>query len=181
LALNHNTLISYTTNENLTSYSSPSTSDADGPKPGPSSGDASVKDRFAEAPISRLVGFQVQPPDQQLGQDSSLPLGHAVVLLPCLVHHHNPMGRVHGGLIAALADAAMGIAFGRTLLPGEDFSTIDMQIQFIRPVTTGLIRAEAKVVERGLRIGFVRCDITNQRGKIVATATCTCTLIQQND
>lgn len=87
------------------------------------------------------------------------------------------MGRVHGGLIAALADAAMGIAFGRTLFPGEDFSTIDMQVQFVRPVVTGLIRAEATVVERGLRIGFVRCEITNSRGKLVATGTCTCTVL----
>jgi len=176
-----NTLTPCETNETLTSNPSPSTGGTDVPIPGSSAIDTPVIDRFAEAPISRLVGFQVQPPDQQHGPESHLPLGYAVVLLPCLVHHHNPMGRVHGGLIAALADAAMGIAFGRTLLPGEDFSTIDMQIQFIRPVTTGLIRAEAKVVERGLRIGFVRCDITNQRSKIVATATCTCTLIQQNN
>jgi uncharacterized protein (TIGR00369 family) len=135
-------------------------------------------DRFADAPISQLVGFQVQPPISVAGGRDDLPLGHAVVSLPCGENHHNPMGRVHGGMIAALADAAMGIAFGRTLLPGEDFSTIDMQIQFVRPVTTGLIRAEAFVVERGLRIGFVRCEITNKRGKLVANATCTCTLLR---
>jgi uncharacterized protein (TIGR00369 family) len=134
-------------------------------------------DRFADAPISRLVGFQVEPPIENDAQRRDLPLGYAVVSLPCSVNHHNPMGRVHGGLIAALADAAMGIAFGRTLFPGEDFSTIDMQVQFVRPVVTDLIRAEARVVERGLRIGFVRCEITNSRGKLIATATCTCTVL----
>jgi uncharacterized protein (TIGR00369 family) len=146
---------------------------------------AEPPDRFAEAPISRLVGFQVQPPETPCvspgagpADQNRIPLGYAVVLLECSRHHHNPMGRVHGGLIAALADSAMGIAFGRTLLEGEDFSTIDMQISFIRPMKTGRIRAEAKVIERGLRIGFVRCEITNTRGKLVAVANCTCTLIR---
>ncbi len=126
-------------------------------------------DRFDSAPISRLVGFQVEPGS----------CGEAVVKLECKSHHHNPMGRVHGGLIAALADAAMGIAFGRTLSDGEDFSTIDMQISFIRPIKVGLITAHANVIERGLRIGFVKCEITNTRGKRIATASCTCTLFRE--
>jgi uncharacterized protein (TIGR00369 family) len=134
-------------------------------------------DRFADAPISQLVGFRVEPPLEEAALRRDIPLGFAVVSLDCSKNHHNPMGRVHGGMIAALADAAMGIAFGRTLFPGEDFSTIDMQVQFVRPVVTGVIRAEAKVIDRGLRVGFVRCDITNQRGKLVASATCTCTLL----
>jgi uncharacterized protein (TIGR00369 family) len=144
--------------------------------PDPKSKPAQI-DRFAEAPISQLVGFQVEAPLSGSDQRRDIPLGYAVVSLPCTTSHHNPMGRVHGGMIAALADAAMGIAFGRTLFPGEDFSTIDMQIQFVRPVVTGIIRAEATVIERGLRIGFVRCEITNSRGKLVATGTCTCTLL----
>ena len=97
-------------------------------------------ERFAEAPISRLVGFDVLPGEP----------GEATVEIQCGPHHHNPMQRVHGGLIAALADAAMGIAFGRTLLDHEDFSTIEMKINFIRPVRDGRVVAKAKVVERGL-------------------------------
>jgi len=146
-------------------------SDSSGPS------QASGSDRFADAPISQLVGFQVDPPIEDAALRRDLPLGYAVVSLPCTTIHHNPMGRVHGGMIAALADAAMGIAFGRTLFPGEDFSTIDMQVQFVRPVITGLICAEATVIDRGLRVGFVRCQITNSRGKLVATATCTCTVL----
>lgn len=87
------------------------------------------------------------------------------------------MDRVHGGVIAALADAAMGIAFGRTLLDKEDFSTIEMKVNFIRPVKVGRIVANAEVIERGLRVGFVECVVTNDRGKRVATASCTCTII----
>ena len=126
-------------------------------------------DRFCDAPISRLVGFEVQPGG----------VGEARVELNCGPHLHNPMQRVHGGAIAALADAAMGIAFGRTLLDHEDFSTIEMKVNFLRPVKEGLITADAKVLERGLRIGFVECTIKNAKGKRVATATCTCTVVSE--
>ncbi len=87
------------------------------------------------------------------------------------------MGRVHGGLVAALADAAMGIAFSRTLSDGQDFSTIEMKVNFIRPIKEGRIEAVAKVVERGLRIGFVECQIFGPNGKRIATATSTCTVV----
>ena len=87
------------------------------------------------------------------------------------------MGRVHGGLIALLADAAMGIAFARTLTDGQDFSTIEIKVNFIRPIVQGALEANARVIERGLRIGFVECEILNHRKKGVATAQCTCTVL----
>ena len=126
--------------------------------------------RFSDAPISRLVGFDVKPSDAE-------GVGEATVEINCDRRHHNPMQRVHGGLIAALADAAMGIAFGRTLIDDQDFSTIEMKINFIRPVKEGRLTAMAQVVERGLRIGFVECEIKNDRGKRIATATSTCTVV----
>ncbi|MEL6897963.1 MAG: PaaI family thioesterase [Planctomycetota bacterium] len=127
--------------------------------------------RFSDAPISRLVGFDVLSPDPTQSD------GHAVVQIESSARHHNPMGRVHGGLISALADAAMGIAFGRTLFPEQDFSTVEMSVRFMRPVREGMLTATAKVIERGLRVGFVDCEITDQRGKRIATASCTCTVL----
>lgn len=124
-------------------------------------------DPFSDAPISRLVGFDVLPG----------PAGEATVVIDCDQRHHNPMGRVHGGVVAALADAAMGIAFARTLNDTQDFSTIELKINFIRPTVAGRLEARAKVLERGLRIGFVECEVVNQRGKRVATATSTCTVL----
>jgi len=131
----------------------------------------SEADRFSNAPISQLIGFQVEPEEGPLGS------GTAVVHVDCGTQHHNPMGRVHGGMISALADAAMGIAFGRTLLEDEDFSTVEMKVNFMRPVKQGRLTAQANVVDRGLRIGFVECEVLNARGKRVATAQSTCTLI----
>ncbi len=71
----------------------------------------------------------------------------------------------------------MGIAFGRTLLESEDFSTIEMKVNFIRPVREGLLTAQAKVIQRGLRVGFLECHVTNAAGKLVATSTCTCMVV----
>src|SRR6266478_9104130 len=48
--------------------------------------------------------------------------------------HANPMGTIHGGILCYIADAAMGIAFSSTLEPGEPFTTVELKINFLRPV-----------------------------------------------
>jgi uncharacterized protein (TIGR00369 family) len=126
--------------------------------------DVSSSDRFSGAPISRLLGFDVSPNVD----------GRTVVTLNAGDQHANPMGRVHGGVIAALADAAMGTAYGRVLLEVEDFSTIELKVNFMRPVRLGRLTASARIVQRGLRIGFLDCEIHDARGKLVATGTSTC-------
>jgi uncharacterized protein (TIGR00369 family) len=126
--------------------------------------DVSSSDRFSGAPISRLLGFDISPNVD----------GRTVVTLNAGDQHANPMGRVHGGVIAALADAAMGTAYGRVLLEVEDFSTIELKVNFMRPVRLGRLTASARIVQRGLRIGFLDCEIHDARGKLVATGTSTC-------
>ncbi len=114
-----------------------------------------------------MIGFDVQPGEP----------GEAVVNLPVSERLHNPMGRVHGGVLAALADAAMGIAFGRTLDDNQDFATLDLHIHFVRAVRGNMLIAKASVRQRGLRIGFVECDITDNRQRLIATATCCCSVL----
>jgi len=129
-------------------------------------------DRFMQAPVSQLIGFQVSAPSPE-----DKLLGRADVRLDVDERFHNPMGRVHGGILSALADAAMGIAFGRMLDGNQDFSTVELHIQYMRPVKSRSIIAKAIVQQRGLRIGFVGCEIRDERGRLIATATCTCTTI----
>jgi hypothetical protein len=64
---------------------------------------------------------------------------------------------------------------GCTLLDDEDASTIEMKVNFVRPVKEAFITTEVSVIERGLRVCFSKCTISNQKGKGVATALCTCT------
>ncbi|MFM7977533.1 MAG: PaaI family thioesterase [Pirellula sp.] len=130
-------------------------------------------DRFSDAPVSRLIGFKVAQ-----GSQEDRELGRAVVELDVDVRFHNPMGRVHGGILSALADAATGIAFGRMLDQGQDFSTVDLQIQYMRPVKSRQLIAKAWVKQRGLRIGFVECEIRDNRDRLIASASCTCTTIE---
>ena len=130
-------------------------------------------DRFSDAPVSRLIGFKVAQ-----GSQEDRELGRAVVELDVDERFHNPMGRVHGGILSALADAATGIAFGRMLDQGQDFSTVDLQIQYMRPVKSRQLIAKAWVKQRGLRIGFVECEIRDNRDRLIASATCTCTTIE---
>ena len=126
-------------------------------------------ERFATAPISQLLGFEIEAGEP----------GSAVVHLPIDERLNNPMGRTHGGIFAALADAAMGIAFGRTIEDSQDFATIDLHIHFIRGVRGDRITATAKVSRRGLRIGFVDCQIFDNRERLIATASCSCTILEQ--
>ncbi len=133
-----------------------------------------MSDRFDEAPISQLIGFRVMP---ATAEDKDI--GRATVELDIDSRLNNPMGRVHGGVLAALSDAAMGIAFGRTLDPDQDFSTIDLHIHFMRPVRGKKLTAKGEMIQRGLRVGFVQCRVTDDRGKEVAISSCSCTVLEQ--
>jgi uncharacterized protein (TIGR00369 family) len=61
---------------------------------------------------------------------------------------------------------------------GQDFSTVDLQIQYMRPVKSRRLVAKAWVKQRGLRIGFVECEIRDTQDRLIACATCTCTTIE---
>ena len=87
--------------------------------------------------------------------------------------HSNPMGTIHGGVFCDIADAAIGTAHFTTIAEGESFTSIDLQINFFRPVWNERLRAIAKPVHRGRTISRYVCDITRTDGKLVAQVTST--------
>jgi len=103
--------------------------------------------------------------------------GNAVAEFTPQAQHANPMGTLHGGILCDLADAAMGIAFATTLGPGESFTTLELKINFLRPVWTGLLKAEADVLSRGRTVGLVTCRITDEKNRLIASATSTCMIL----
>jgi uncharacterized protein (TIGR00369 family) len=119
-------------------------------------------------PISELIGFEVSEASE----------GRVVVVLEAGARHFNPMGTVHGGILCDIADAAMGIAFATTLAPGESFTTVELKINFLRPVRQAQLRAEGRVVQRGRTIGYVECEITDENGKLVAKSNSTCLVLR---
>ena len=80
--------------------------------------------------------------------------------------HSNPMGTIHGGVLCDIADAAIGTAHFTTIADGESFTSIDLQINFFRPVWNERLKAVAKAVHRGRTIGRYVCDITRADGKL---------------
>jgi uncharacterized protein (TIGR00369 family) len=121
-------------------------------------------------PIGRLLGFvlkEIEP-------------GRAVFEMTADERHHNPMGTLHGGVYCDLADAAMGYAYAATLAEGETFTTVELKINFFRPMRRGKLTAEARVVKAGGTLGYVECDVTDQTGKLVAKAASTCMKLRQD-
>jgi len=88
--------------------------------------------------------------------------------------HANPMGTLHGGILCDLADAAMGCAYASALEDGESFATLELKINFLKPIWSGLVVARARVVKSGRAVGLVECDVEDADGSLVARASSTC-------
>jgi uncharacterized protein (TIGR00369 family) len=115
-------------------------------------------------PVADLIGFSLAAVDR----------GHAVVELEAGPRHANPMGTVHGGVLCDIADAAMGIAYASRLDDGETFTTVELKINFLKPVRAGKLVATGRVVKAGQTIGLVECDVVDDKERLVARATSTC-------
>ncbi|MCL5966770.1 MAG: PaaI family thioesterase [Deltaproteobacteria bacterium] len=126
-----------------------------------------LKEKVKTPPVAVLVGMRAL----------SFGGGEAVLEMKADRRHHNPMGTVHGGILCDLADLAMGYAFASTLGPGESFTTLELKINFLRPVFDEKLTAKAKVMHRGRSIGMVEVDVTNEAGKVVARGSSTCTVL----
>jgi uncharacterized protein (TIGR00369 family) len=87
--------------------------------------------------------------------------------------HANPMGTMHGGVLCDIADGAMGMAWATELEEGETFTTLELKINFLKPVWNAKLRAEARVMRRGRTVGLTQCDIRDEKGDLVAHATST--------
>ncbi len=114
-------------------------------------------------PIATLVGFTL----------AAVEPGAAVVELEATERHANPMGTLHGGVLCDVADAAMGMAWAATLDEGETFTTLELKINFLKPVWTGRLTATGRVVKGGRTVGLVECDVTDEKGRLVARASST--------
>ena len=118
--------------------------------------------------VSRLIGFEAK----------DVADGHATVTLSAGPQHANPMGTLHGGILCDIADAAMGLAFASTLAPEESLTTVELKINFFRPVWQARLKAEGTVVQRGQTMGYVECTITDEENRLVAKAASTCMVLR---
>ncbi|HXB99880.1 MAG TPA: PaaI family thioesterase [Terriglobales bacterium] len=134
----------------------------------PSQADFRERAKTNDVPIARLIGFEAK----------DIADGRATVVLTAGPQHANPMGTLHGGVLCDIADAAMGIAFASTLAPEESFTTIELKINFFRPVWQAQLKAQGTVVRRGQTIGYIECTITDEENRLVAKAASTCMVLR---
>lgn len=92
--------------------------------------------------------------------------------------HASLMGTMHGGVLVDLGDAAMGFAMASTLGEGESFTTIELKVNYFKPVWTARLRAEARMVKRSRRLGYIECDVVDEEKALVCRLASTCMVLR---
>lgn len=119
-----------------------------------------------QPPISETLGFHLVEAETGRAAFEGVPE----------FRYYNPIGTVHGGFTATLLDSALGCAIFSTLLKGDAWTTLELKLNFVRPLTkdTGPVRAEGRIVHRGRTVATSEGDLKDRAGKLYAHATTTC-------
>ena len=117
-------------------------------------------------PITETLGFTL----------IEVETGRAVFAGTPEFRHYNPIGVVHGGFAATLLDSAVGCAVHSTLIKGEAYTTLELKLNLVRPLTdkTGMVRAEGRVLHRGRQVATAEGYLKDAADKLYAHATTTC-------
>ena len=78
-----------------------------------------------------------------------------------------------------VADAAMGIALATTLKPGQDFTTMEFKMSFLRAHIRGVLRAKGSLTKRGRQVAFAEAVLTNSNGEVLAKSSGKCLLLKR--
>lgn len=97
--------------------------------------------------------------------------------------HYNPLGTVHGGWFCTLLDSALGCAVHTTLAAGRGYTTLELKVNMLRPLTDSvpLVRAEGKVIQCGRQVAMAEGRIVGADGKLYAHATTTCLIFDHSE
>jgi uncharacterized protein (TIGR00369 family) len=122
---------------------------------------------------------QIAPPPIALLLDMSIvevEPGRAVFEMEPGEYQFNPIGSVHGGVLATLLDSAMGCAVHASLPVGTAYTTLELKVNFLRRVTTdtGRVRCEGKVIHLGRTVATAEARVVDGQGELLAHATTTC-------
>ena len=133
--------------------------------------------------FAAIADGEIPPPPVMQALDFkgvSFEEGRAAFRLTPREFHYNPLGTVHGGVFATLLDSACGCAVHTMLPAGVFYTSLDLSVKFLRPVTvdTGPITAEGTVVHLGRRTALAEGRITDASGKVYVTATSSCLVMR---
>jgi uncharacterized protein (TIGR00369 family) len=121
-------------------------------------------------PAADLIGMTLK----EVGE------GRVVFAIEPAEYHYNTLGTVHGGIAASLLDSAMGCSVLSLLPAGHRFTTLEIKVNYLRPVTTttGIITCEGAVIHHGARTATAEARITDAHGKLYAHGTTTCMIFR---
>jgi uncharacterized protein (TIGR00369 family) len=142
---------------------------------------------FFEEPIRKLSGIEFMrafltgdlppPPFMELlgARIVSVEPSSVVFEFDPSEYMYSPLGNVHGGIITVLLDSAMGCSFHTTLPAGTGYTTLELKVNFLKPVTAkvGALRAEGRVIHSGSRVGTTEARLLDSKQKMFAHATST--------
>jgi uncharacterized protein (TIGR00369 family) len=113
--------------------------------------------------------FETNPFPRSLGIDlDSIEPGRARLSLEVKQQHLQLAGNMHGGAIATLVDTAVAFAIVGASKPGARFTTIEMKVNYLRPISKGRVVADAKLIRDGRRIVVSDCDVFDSEGNLAA-------------
>jgi uncharacterized protein (TIGR00369 family) len=126
--------------------------------------------RLPDIPMARSLGYRLVEVDE--GRVVFVGLPDARFL--------NPMGTVHGGWASTLLDSCVACAVHSALKPGQAYTTLELKVMFHRALTpdVGPVRAEGRLLSVGRRAGFAEGKLTGPDGKLYASATSTCIVME---
>jgi uncharacterized protein (TIGR00369 family) len=119
--------------------------------------------RLRQSNIVKLLGFELETAEA----------GRAVLRMRVRPRHKQIHGVVHGGILAALADTAGGLATYLMLPRGTRLATVEIKINYLEPVDQGTVRAEARVLRKGRNFAVVDCEVLDATGRLTAKALMT--------
>ena len=131
--------------------------------------------------LTAMAGGELPPPPiMQLIDISGFEVTEGSVLVRVVPQefHYNPLGTVHGGVISTLLDTAAACSVHSTLPAGVGYTSLDLTVKFLRPVTlaAGEITATGAVLQRGRRTALAEARLTDAAGRLLAHATSSCML-----
>ena len=133
--------------------------------------------------LQKLINGELPPPPIAVLMNfrlAEIAEGRAVFETEPAEYHYNPIGLVHGGLAATLLDSAMGCAVHSTLAAGTGYTTLEIKVNFIRPMLAnmGVVRCEANVLHVGGRTATAEGKVIDANGRIYAHGTTTCLIMR---
>jgi uncharacterized protein (TIGR00369 family) len=126
----------------------------------------------AHVPIGETLGFRLVEAER----------GRVVLAGQPDRRSYNLIGTVHGGWAASILDTALALSVLTTLGGDQSFTTVDIRINYLRPLTveTGVVRAEGRVLQAGRRLAYSEASLTDAAGKLICHGTGSCLILPRD-